>query len=130
MAAPTRPARTAAPARPLTVTILGVLQFLVAAAAVIYLLGEGSADGELAVGDVAIGIAAACAGGAVFSATWGGGRIGWWVQLVLAAGAAAWGAVTTALDHLPGPPAFVVGVLWLALALLPSSRTWFLRNAR
>ena len=127
MAAPTS-RRPPAPARPLTVTALGVLQFLVAAAAVIFILGEGSNDGELAAGDVGLGVLAACVGGAVFSATWAGGRIGWWAQLVLALGAAAWGVATLLMDRGPGLPAFVVGVLWLALALLPASRAWFLRD--
>lgn len=118
---------TPTPARPLIVTALGALQFLVAAAAVIYVLGERSNDGELSAGDIGVAVAVACAGGAVFSATWGGGRIGWWAQLVLALGAVAWGAVTLVGDGGPGLPVLVVGVLWLALALLPPSRTWFLR---
>jgi hypothetical protein len=121
------PARRAAPTRPLTVSTLGVLQFLVAAAAVIVVLGIGSEDGELSVADVALAVGAACVGGAVFSATWAGGRIGWWCQLVLAALGSLWGLVTLLTDRAPGAPAFVVGVLWLALALLPASRTWFLR---
>lgn len=129
MAAPTS-RRAAPPTRPLPVTVLGVLQFLVAAAAVIFILGEGSNDGELAAGDIGLGIAAACVGGAVFSATWAGGRVGWWAQLVLAVAAAAWGAVTVVADRGPGVPAFVIGVLWLALALLPASRDWFLRPSR
>lgn len=106
---------------------LGVLQFLVAAAVVIYVLGEGSNDGELSAADIVVAVAVACVGGAIFSATWGGGRIGWWTQLVLAVAAAAWGAITQATDGGPGLPAFVVGVLWLALALVPPSRSWFLR---
>lgn len=105
-----------------------MLQFLVAAAAVIYVLGEKSNDGELSPGDIGLAVAAACVGGAIFSATWGGGRIGWWAQLVLAVGGAAWGAVTLLADRTPGAPAFVICVLWLALALLPSSRAWFLRS--
>ena len=122
------PSRRAAPTRPLTVTILGVLQFLVAAVAVIVVLGIRSEDGELSAGDVGLAVAAASVGGAVFSATWAGGRIGWWCQLVLAVLGSAWGLASALTDRAPGVPAFVVGVLWLALALLPASRTWFLRD--
>jgi len=107
--------------------VLGVLQFLVAAAAVIFVLGEGSNDGELSAGDIGVAVAVACVGGAIFSATWGGGRIGWWTQLVLAVAACAWGAITMVADGGPGLPVLVIGVLWLALALLPPSRAWFLR---
>jgi hypothetical protein len=116
------------PTRPLTVTTLGVLQFLVAAVGVIVVLGIRSEDGELSAGDIALAVAAACVGGAVFSATWAGGRIGWWCQLVLAVLVTATGAVTMLTDRAPGLPVFVVGVLWLALALLPASRSWFLRS--
>lgn len=126
MVAPSR--RPAAPARPLTVTTLGVIQFLVAAVAVIVVLGAGSEDGELGAGDVGLAVLAACVGGAIFSATWAGGRIGWWCQLVLAFLGTAWGLVTLLTDESPGAPVVVVGVLWLALALLPASRNWFLRD--
>jgi hypothetical protein len=122
--------RPAAPTRPPTVTALGVLQFAVAALAVIVVLGVRSEDGELAAGDIGLAVAAACVGGAVFSATWSGGRVGWWCQLALAALGTVAGLATLLLDRAPGAPALVVGVLWLALALLPSSRTWFLRDAR
>jgi hypothetical protein len=121
--------RPAAPARPLTVTTLGVLQFLVAAVAVIVVLGIRSEDGELSAGDVGLAVAAACVGGAIFSATWAGGRIGWWCQLVLAVLGSAWGLVTLLTDDAPGAPVLVVGVLWLALALLPASRNWFLQGS-
>ena len=122
------PSRRAAPTRPLTVTALGVLQFLAGAAAVIVVLGVGSEDGELSAGDVGLAVAAACVGGAVFSATWSGGRIGWWSQLVLALAGTVWGLATLLTDRAPGLPVVVVGVLWLALALLPASRSWFLRD--
>ena len=127
MVAPSR-SGAAAPSRPLTVTTLGVLQFLVAAVAVIVVLGVRSEDGELGASDVGLAVAAASVGGAIFSATWAGGRIGWWCQLVLAALGTIWGLVTLLGDAAPGAPAFAVGVLWLALALLPASRTWFLHQ--
>lgn len=122
------PSRRAAPTRPPTVTTLGVLQFVVAAVAVIVVLGIRSEDGELSAGDVGLAVGAACVGGAIFSATWSGGRIGWWSQLVLAVLGSVWGLVTLLTDQVPGAPGLAVGVLWLALALLPSSRSWFLRD--
>lgn len=127
MVAPSRSPAPAPPARPLTVTTLGVLQFLVAAVAVIVVLGVRSEDGELGAADVGLAVGAACVGGAIFSATWAGGRIGWWCQLVLAALGTIWGLVTLLTDAAPGAPAFAVGVLWLALALLPASRRYYLR---
>ena len=112
---------------PATVTTLAVLQFLAAAATVIVLLGNGTLDGELGAGDVAIAVGAALVGAAIVGATWSGGRWAWWLQLVLALVAAVYGGITMVTDASPGSPVFALGVLWMALALLPSSRDWYLR---
>lgn len=104
-----------------------MLQFLVAGVVVIVLLGDGTLDGELGGGDIGKAIAAAALGAAVFSATWSGGRYGWWGELGLAALAVVGGAVGLVADVGPGLPLLAVGVLWLALALLPASRAWFLQ---
>lgn len=107
--------------------ILATVQFIAAGAAVVVLLGNGTVDGELTGGDIAKAVGVALVGAAVIGSTTAGGRIGWWVQLVLAPVALAFGAITMTQDESPGLPALVVGAIWLLLLLLPPTRTWFLR---
>jgi len=114
--------------RPFPLTALGALQFAGFAIACVVLLGDGTLDGALTAADVARAVLVALVGATVVGATWSGGRLGWWVDIALGAGLAAWGAATTAADDPPGYPVLAAGVLWLAVVLLPSSRAWFLRE--
>lgn len=113
--------------RPLPLTVLGSLQFAGFAIAVVVLLGDGTLDGALSGADVARAVGLALLGAVVVGSTWSGARLAWWFELALAAGAVAWGAVTTASDDPPGYPVLAAGAIWLALLTMPSSRSWFLR---
>lgn len=113
--------------RPLTLTILGALQFAGFAIAVVVLLGDGTLDGALSGADVARAVGLALLGAVVVGSTWSGARLAWWFELALATGAVAWGALTTLSDDPPGYPVLAAGAICLALLLLPSSRNWFLR---
>lgn len=124
MATTTRPR---AERLPPTAALLAFIQFLAAGAGVVVLLGNGTVDGELTGGDIVKAVGVALVGAAVIGSTTAGGRIGWWVQLVLAPVALAYGLITMLQDESPGLPALVVGVLWLLLLILPPTRRWFLR---
>lgn len=113
--------------RPIPLTALGVLQFAGFAVACVVLLGDGTLDGALTAGDVVRAVAVALVGALVVGSTWSGGRLGFWFELALAGATAAWGALTTVADDPPGYPVLAAGVLWLAVVVLPSSRTWFWR---
>lgn len=112
----------------MTATLLATVQFLAAGAVVVVLLGNGTVDGELTGGDIAEAVAAALVGAAVIGSTTAGGRIGWWVQLVLAPVALAFGGITMLQDEPPGLPVLVLGAVWLLLLLVPPTRAWFLRE--
>ena len=113
--------------RPIVLTVLGALQFAAFAIVCVVLLGEGTEDGALSGGDIARAVAVALAGAVVVGSTWSGGRVAWWFELVLAAGAIGWGVVTGMADDLPGWPLAALGVLWLGIEALPQSRAWHLR---
>jgi hypothetical protein len=109
--------------RPVLVTILAVLQFVGAGAAAIVLLGNGTLDSELSPLDIGAAVLMAVLGATVVGSTWNGGRGGWIFQLVTAIAVAAFGAFRVVEGDLP----YIVGlaVVWLALLVVPTHRTWF-----
>ena len=108
--------------------MLAAVQFIAAGAAVVVILGNGTVDGELTTSDILRAVAAALVGAGVIGSTTAGGRIGWWVQLVLAPVALAFGTITMLRDESPGLPVLVLGAVWLLLLLVPPTRNWFLRE--
>jgi hypothetical protein len=121
--------RSRADRLPITAGLLAFVQFVAAGAGVVVQLGNGTVDGELAGGDIAKAVGIALVGAAVIGSTTSGGRIGWWVQLVLAPVCLAFGLITMLGDNPPGLPALIVGALWLLLLVLPPTRNWFLRQS-
>jgi len=113
--------------RPIALSLLGALQFAGFGIACVLLLSDGTLDGELSAGDIALAVGAALVGALVVGSTWSGGRLGWWFELALALGAIGWGAATAASDDPPGYPMAAAGVLSLGIIVLPHCRAWFLR---
>ena len=113
--------------RPLPLTVLGALQFAAFAVGCVVLLGDGTLDGELSAGDIALAVAVALVGAVVVGSTWSGAKTGWWLQLALALATVAWGAIQSASGSSFGYVVLVGGVVWFVLAALPQSRAWFLR---
>jgi hypothetical protein len=113
--------------RPIALTVLGALQFLAFGVVCVVLLGDGTLDGELSAGDIALAVGVAILGAIVVGITWNGSRVAWWFELALAAVAIVWGLVTGAADDLPGYALAACGAVSGAVVALPSSRQWFLR---
>jgi hypothetical protein len=115
--------------RPLALTVLGGIQFAACAAACVVLLGESTLDGELSVADVVLAVAVALVGALVVGSTWNGGRIGWVFEVALAVVTILLGAVWATSDDQAfyGYTIGAVGVLWLAIVVLPQARAWFSR---
>lgn len=113
--------------RPPTVVVLATLQFLAAGALCIVRLGDGTLDGDLSAGDVAVAIAIAVVGAAVVGATWSGHRAGWYGELLLTLASLVWGIIALVLDAEYTELALVGGAVWLLLLVLPPSRAFYLR---
>lgn len=114
--------------RPAALTALGALQFAAFAAACIFVLGEGTVDGALTAADIAVAVAVALGGAIVVGGTWSGGRVAWWLEVVLGLAVLAWGFnVAVADEDTIGYALITAAVLWLAIMALPQSRSWFLR---
>ncbi len=113
--------------RPVALTVLGAIQFVGFAVGCMVLLGDGTLDGELSAADVAVAVGVALAGALVVGSTFSGGRLAWWFELVLGLAVVGWGVVAALDGDGLGLPAVALGVLWLAVAVLPGSRAWFLR---
>ena len=115
--------------RPITAVVLATLQFLAAGALCVVRLGDGTLDGELSVGDVAVAVVIALVGAGIVGATWSGHRAGWYGELLLGLACLGWGAVAFLVDAKYAVPALVAGAIWLALLVLPPSRAFYLRPA-
>ena len=113
--------------RPLSLSVLGALQFLGFGFACIVLLGDGTLDGALTAGDIVPTVLVAILGSIVVGCSWNGGPVAWWFELGAAVVATAWGAISAAGDDAPGYPLAIAGVIWFLLVATPPSRAWFLR---
>lgn len=113
--------------RPITAVVLATLQFLAAGALCVVRLGDGTLDGELTAGDVAVAVVIALIGAAIVGATWSGHRAGWYGELLLGLVCLGWGAIAFLLDAEYAVPTLVAGAVWLVLLVLPPSRSFYLR---
>jgi hypothetical protein len=115
--------------RPVALTVLGAIQFAACGAICVVIIGESTLDGELSVSDIVLAVAVALLGALVVGSTWNGGRIGWVFEIVLAVCTILAGLLLANDEDQAfyGYTVGAVGVLWLAIVVLPQARAWFSR---